>query len=479
MCGSFIGLILILLTLSLSLSCSLSVCPQCGASHGKNRERLRSGSSTSGLSPLTSAQQQRHSSGSRRSSAHSPDAVEQYCTTAAATVGDNSVRTPTTPMAFSPDQGLLLVHDAARQATEEAFRHYEQEVQARDERIAVLEKRLKESQETHRTELESTYAALHSAQAEAMLLRKELHQYEQSARAMKEIKESKLSQTSIEKESAEKEVGGVTSTTTESSHATEDIDATNISTPSAESVDADTATGIHSVPSTGTAHMFTHSADTAGAIGTTAEGNEPPSLHSIQEEDSNNNTEPEQHSVNDQMQEGISSPESVAVNDQMQEGISSPESVAVNDQMQEGISSPESVALLVSEFGRTSAEVHLLAQELAYYKQLASEAQRAKTEETLASREAATAVVQACMRRAECEQQLVDAMLQIQELHRRLAQLQIEHDSEIRRSYALRARLQLYAEKLSAMEVDYTLSIHQLEESGIIKEDNETEVESL
>ena len=242
-------------------------------------------------------------------------------------------------------------------------------------------------------------------------------------------------------------MGGVTSTTTESSHATEDIDATNISTPSAESVDADTATGIHSVPSTGTAHMFTHSADTAGAIGTTPEDNEPPSLHSIQEEDSNSSTEPEHHSV--------------------------------NDQMQEGISSPESVALLVSEFGRTSAEVHLLAQELAYYKQLASEAQRAKTEETLASREAATAVVQACMRRAECEQQLVDAMLQIQELHRRLAQLQIEHDSEIRRSYALRARLQLYAEKLSAMEVDYTLSIHQLEESGIIKEDNETEVESL
>ena len=223
------------------------MCSQCGASHGKNRERLRSGSSTSGLSPLTPAQQQRHSSGSRRSSAHSPDAVEQYCTTTAATVGDNSVRTPTTPMAFSPDQELLLVHDAARQATEEAFRHYEQEVQARDERIAVLEKRLKESQETHRAELESTYASLHSAQAEAMLLRKELHEYEQSARAMKEIKESKLSQTSIEKESAEKEVGGVTSTTTESSHAIadsallEDIDATNISIPSAESADADTA----------------------------------------------------------------------------------------------------------------------------------------------------------------------------------------------------------------------------------------------
>lgn len=117
------------------------------------------------------------------------------------------------------------------------------------------------------------------------------------------------------------------------------------------------------------------------------------------------------------------------------------------------------IAALLSEYGRSAAQVQLLAQDLVYYKQLAEDALRAKAEETLASREAATVAVQACMRRADCEQELEEAVYQLRELQRKHARLTIEYEAEVRRNYTLKARLQLYAQKLSAMEVDYTLSL--------------------
>jgi hypothetical protein len=127
---------------------------------------------------------------------------------------------------------------------------------------------------------------------------------------------------------------------------------------------------------------------------------------------------------------------------------------------------PTAVAALVSEYGRSHAELKLLAQELIYYKQLAAEAQRAKAEETMAAREAATVAVQACMRRADCEEELRTCRDSIKDLHRQLAALQVEYDDEVRRNFALRSRMQLYAQKMSALEVEYSLSMCQAEDGN-------------
>jgi len=69
--------------------------------------------------------------------------------------------------------------------------------------------------------------------------------------------------------------------------------------------------------------------------------------------------------------------------------------------------------------------------------------------------------VQACMRRADCEQELEESVYQLRELQRKHARLSIEYEAEVRRCYSLKARLQLYAQKLSALEVDYTLSLEE------------------
>jgi hypothetical protein len=127
---------------------------------------------------------------------------------------------------------------------------------------------------------------------------------------------------------------------------------------------------------------------------------------------------------------------------------------------------PTAVAALVSEYGRSHAELKLLAQELIYYKQLAAEAQRAKADETMAAREAATVAVQACMRRADCEEELRTCRDGIKDLHRQLAALQVEYDDEVRRNFALRSRMQLYAQKMSALEVEYSLSLCQAEDGS-------------
>lgn len=129
-----------------------------------------------------------------------------------------------------------------------------------------------------------------------------------------------------------------------------------------------------------------------------------------------------------------------------------------------GSAAATAVSTLLSEYGRTSAQVQMLAQDLLYYKQLAEEALQAKADETLASREAATVAVQACMRRADCEQELGDAMHQLLELQRRYARLSLQCESEQRRNYGLKSRLQVYAQKLSSLEVNYSLSMHQPEE---------------
>jgi hypothetical protein len=62
---------------------------------------------------------------------------------------------------------------------------------------------------------------------------------------------------------------------------------------------------------------------------------------------------------------------------------------------------------LVSKYWRSHAELKLLARELFYYN---AEALRAKAEETMTAREAATAAVQACTRRADCEEELRTAV---------------------------------------------------------------------
>lgn len=129
-----------------------------------------------------------------------------------------------------------------------------------------------------------------------------------------------------------------------------------------------------------------------------------------------------------------------------------------------GSAAAAAVSALLSDYGRTSAQVQMLAQDLLYYKKLAEEALQAKAEETMAAREAATVAVQACMRRADCEQQLGDAKEHLLDLQRRYARLSLQCESEQRHNYGLKARLQVYAQKLSALEVDYSHSLHHLED---------------
>jgi hypothetical protein len=144
-------------------------------------------------------------------------------------------------------------------------------------------------------------------------------------------------------------------------------------------------------------------------------------------------------------------------------GIVSPTGTTAADAV-----SAAAISELVSEYGRTSAQLHLLAQDLLYFKRLAEEALAAKADETMAAREAATAAVQACMRRADCEQELEEATCQLRDLQLRCTRLTGELEAEGRRNAALKARLQLYAEKLSALEVDFSVTVNQLEEAAAL-----------
>lgn len=276
---------------------------------------------------------------------------------------------------------------------EETLAAYERELQARDQRIEELERRLTEAEERHRLELAASTAALGAAEAELVLLRP-LRQQDERNRASgggDEV-DAPLSPPELSEDSQRMSarMGGL------------------------RLVDALAETDATSA---------------------------------------------------DAVEEGPSSMVATAATSPRAQACSEPGSPLAGPET--GPVDPTEVAALAAEYGRSTAELQLLAREVAYYKQLAVESQRAKAEETLAAREAATAAVQACLRRADCEQELGASREEVRELHRRLTDLQFRHDDEVRRNYALRARLQLYAERISAMEVEFSLSMCQLEEEGL------------
>ena len=120
---------------------------------------------------------------------------------------------------------------------------------------------------------------------------------------------------------------------------------------------------------------------------------------------------------------------------------------------------------LLSEYGQVTAKLKTTEQDLEYYKQLAMDMVKAKTDETLAAREAATVAVQACMKRAEVEQELDDALFQLEESQKDCSRLNKELISEQQRNATLRTRIQKYAKELGKMEVSYVLSINPEEGS--------------
>jgi len=120
---------------------------------------------------------------------------------------------------------------------------------------------------------------------------------------------------------------------------------------------------------------------------------------------------------------------------------------------------------LLSEYGQVTAKLKTTERDLEYYKQLAMDMVKAKTDETLAAREAATVAVQACMKRAEVEQELDDALFQLEESQKDCSRLNKELISEQQRNATLRTRIQKYAKELGKMEVSYVLSINPEEGS--------------
>jgi chromosome segregation ATPase len=120
---------------------------------------------------------------------------------------------------------------------------------------------------------------------------------------------------------------------------------------------------------------------------------------------------------------------------------------------------------LLSDYGQVTAKLKTTERDLEYYKQLAMDMVKAKTDETLAAREAATVAVQACMKRAEVEQELDDALFQLEESQKDCSRLNKELISEQQRNATLRTRIQKYAKELGKMEVSYVLSINPEEGS--------------
>ena len=130
-----------------------------------------------------------------------------------------------------------------------------------------------------------------------------------------------------------------------------------------------------------------------------------------------------------------------------------------------GVVNTMSMDGLLSDYGQVSAKLKTAEHDLEYYKQLAMDMVKAKTDETLAAREAATVAVQACMKRAEVEQELDDALFQLEESQKDCSRLNKELISEQQRNATLRTRIQKYAKDLGKMEVSYVLSINPEEGS--------------
>lgn len=130
-----------------------------------------------------------------------------------------------------------------------------------------------------------------------------------------------------------------------------------------------------------------------------------------------------------------------------------------------GVANTMSMDGLLSDYGQVSAKLKTAEHDLEYYKQLAMDMVKAKTDETLAAREAATVAVQACMKRAAVEQELDDALFQLEESQKDCSRLNKELISEQQRNAILRTRIQKYAKELGKMEVSYVLSINPEEGS--------------
>eukprot|EP01038_Epipyxis_sp_PR26KG_P005754 gene5754-7944_t len=108
---------------------------------------------------------------------------------------------------------------------------------------------------------------------------------------------------------------------------------------------------------------------------------------------------------------------------------------------------------LAKDSAKASAELLVLKQSLEEYKELAETAIREKNEETAAAQEAATAAVQASMRRAELEMENDDILAELIEIKMKQADLALELDNERKKSFAMKKRLQSYAEQVANLEI--------------------------
>lgn len=118
----------------------------------------------------------------------------------------------------------------------------------------------------------------------------------------------------------------------------------------------------------------------------------------------------------------------------------------------------EQIFHLSSEYEKVSVDLQLASNEVTYYRELYEAALIEKDEETKAAQEAATVAVNACVKRADLDnenEELLQELINIKVLY---ANMCMDLDYERRKSLTLKKTLQYYSEKLASLEVKYSVS---------------------
>jgi len=113
----------------------------------------------------------------------------------------------------------------------------------------------------------------------------------------------------------------------------------------------------------------------------------------------------------------------------------------------------EELAVMAAEHSRTAAELSTMTDTMLRYKAVAEEALQEKEDETLAAQEAASAAVTANMRRAELDVEIADVINELIEYKMKCANMALELETERKKRFVTKARLQQYAERVAALEI--------------------------
>ena len=113
----------------------------------------------------------------------------------------------------------------------------------------------------------------------------------------------------------------------------------------------------------------------------------------------------------------------------------------------------QETASVSAEYAACCAEIQSLEEELTKSKSIARRALQLKEEETMAALEASAVATSAAMRRAELQQENDELVEELIESKLLCAELSTQFHEERRRYFALRKRLQRYAQRVAELEV--------------------------